>query len=165
MRSLFLPLTLYCISLLCLQIYTLPVANRLDFKTILRQLKEGSVAFPDSDPSPDDVTNAPAERLDRTALWRALLFKNPPSSSQKPASVIDPTVDSVVQEAELNLRSIRVRRNIRSRHHPRGQMMRVECVLGTCQVQKLSHRLYQLVGQNGREESAPISPHSPHSYG
>uniref|UniRef100_A0A8C7Y924 Adrenomedullin 2b n=1 Tax=Oryzias sinensis TaxID=183150 RepID=A0A8C7Y924_9TELE len=47
----------------------------------------------------------------------------------------------------------------------RGHMMRVGCVLGTCQVQNLSHRLYQLIGQSGKEDSSPINPRSPHSYG
>uniref|UniRef100_A0A3Q2DR51 Adrenomedullin 2b n=1 Tax=Cyprinodon variegatus TaxID=28743 RepID=A0A3Q2DR51_CYPVA len=46
-----------------------------------------------------------------------------------------------------------------------GHLMRVGCYLGTCQVQNLSHRLYQLIGQNGREDSSPIDPRSPHSYG
>lgn len=46
-----------------------------------------------------------------------------------------------------------------------GQLMRVACVLGTCQVQNLSHRLYQLIGQSGKEDSSPMNPHSPHSYG
>lgn len=51
-------------------------------------------------------------------------------------------------------------------HHPHhGHLMRVGCVLGTCQVQNLSHRLYQLVGQSGREDSSPINPRSPHSFG
>lgn len=48
-------------------------------------------------------------------------------------------------------------------HH--GQLMRVGCVLGTCQVQNLSHRLYQLIGQSGRDDSSPMNPKSPHSYG
>lgn len=43
--------------------------------------------------------------------------------------------------------------------------MRVGCVLSTCQVQKLGQRLYDLVVQTGREDSAPINPNSPHSYG
>ncbi|XP_037110312.1 uncharacterized protein adm2b [Syngnathus acus] len=47
----------------------------------------------------------------------------------------------------------------------RGQLMRAGCVLGTCQVQNLSHRLYQLIGRSGREDSSPINPRSPHSYG
>ncbi|KAG7320459.1 hypothetical protein KOW79_016312 [Hemibagrus wyckioides] len=163
MRSL-LPLSLYCISLLCLQLHALPVGNRLDLKAILRQQREGSVVYPDSDLSSDDPTRlAPAGPLDRTSLWRAILYKSPPTSSQESANVLNPTGKSV----ESNLRNPRGRRSAHNRghHHQHGQLMRVGCVLGTCQVQKLSQRLYQLVGQTGREDSAPINPHSPHSYG
>ncbi|XP_028934361.1 protein ADM2 [Ornithorhynchus anatinus] len=49
------------------------------------------------------------------------------------------------------------------RHHV--QLMRVGCALGTCQVQNLSHRLWQLMGQSGRRDSSPMDPNSPHSYG
>ncbi|XP_075780336.1 protein ADM2 [Pelodiscus sinensis] len=49
------------------------------------------------------------------------------------------------------------------RHH--AQLMRVGCVLGTCQVQNLGHRLWQLMGQSGRQDSSPMNPSSPHSYG
>ncbi|XP_007123366.1 protein ADM2 [Physeter macrocephalus] len=48
---------------------------------------------------------------------------------------------------------------------PRAQLLRVGCVLGTCQVQNLSHRLWQLVGSAGPHDSAPVDPSSPHSYG
>ncbi|XP_045866674.1 protein ADM2 [Meles meles] len=47
----------------------------------------------------------------------------------------------------------------------RAQLLRVGCVLGTCQVQNLSHRLWQLVGSAGPRDSAPVDPSSPHSYG
>ncbi|XP_022374864.1 ADM2 [Enhydra lutris kenyoni] len=47
----------------------------------------------------------------------------------------------------------------------RDQLLRVGCVLGTCQVQNLSHRLWQLVGSAGPRDSAPMDPSSPHSYG
>uniref|UniRef100_H3C0N1 Adrenomedullin 2 n=1 Tax=Tetraodon nigroviridis TaxID=99883 RepID=H3C0N1_TETNG len=62
------------------------------------------------------------------------------------------------------------KRRSRGRRHANGgggrnHVMRVACVLGTCQVQNLSHRLYLLIGQNGKEDSSPINPHSPHSYG
>ncbi|XP_017513523.2 protein ADM2 isoform X2 [Manis javanica] len=50
-------------------------------------------------------------------------------------------------------------------HKPRAQLLRVGCVLGTCQVQNLSHRLWQLVGSAGPRDSAPVDPSSPHSYG
>ncbi|XP_004438062.1 PREDICTED: ADM2 [Ceratotherium simum simum] len=48
---------------------------------------------------------------------------------------------------------------------PQAQLLRVGCVLGTCQVQNLSHRLWQLVGSAGPRDSAPMDPSSPHSYG
>ncbi|CAH6791337.1 protein ADM2 [Phodopus roborovskii] len=48
---------------------------------------------------------------------------------------------------------------------PHAQLLRVGCVLGTCQVQNLSHRLWQLVRPSGRKDSAPMDPSSPHSYG
>uniref|UniRef100_A0A8C3SZ77 Adrenomedullin 2 n=1 Tax=Chelydra serpentina TaxID=8475 RepID=A0A8C3SZ77_CHESE len=49
------------------------------------------------------------------------------------------------------------------RHH--AHLMRVGCSLGTCQVQNLGHRLWQLMGQSGRQDSSPMNPNSPHSYG
>ncbi|XP_051015378.1 protein ADM2 [Acomys russatus] len=55
-------------------------------------------------------------------------------------------------------------RHLRPRR-PHAQLMRVGCVLGTCQVQNLSHRLWQLVRPAGRRDSAPMDPSSPHSYG
>ncbi|XP_030223218.1 protein ADM2 [Gadus morhua] len=64
------------------------------------------------------------------------------------------------------------RRGPRARRHANHavgrshvHLMRVGCVLGTCQVQNLSHRLHQLIGRRGREDSSPINPRSPHSYG
>ncbi|CAH2275352.1 ADM2 [Pelobates cultripes] len=44
------------------------------------------------------------------------------------------------------------------------RLMRVGCALGTCQVHNLNYRLWQLVGQQGKEQS-PIHLNSPHSYG
>lgn len=131
--------------------------------TILHQIRKGSAVFPDSDPPFEDPTNAPAVPLNQTSLWKALLYKSPPPSSQDMMSTSNPTANSV----KSNQRKPRGRRSAHARnhHHQHGQLMRVGCVLGTCQVQKLSHRLYQLVGQTGREDSAPINPNSPHSYG
>ncbi|XP_036285952.1 protein ADM2 [Pipistrellus kuhlii] len=48
---------------------------------------------------------------------------------------------------------------------PRAQRLRVGCVLSTCQVQNLSHRLWQLVASAGPRDPAPMDPSSPHSYG
>lgn len=57
-------------------------------------------------------------------------------------------------------------RGLRGQRYPhQNQLIRVGCALGTCQVQNLSHRLYQLIGQSGRDSSSPINPKSPHSYG
>uniref|UniRef100_A0A8C5PZN2 Adrenomedullin n=1 Tax=Leptobrachium leishanense TaxID=445787 RepID=A0A8C5PZN2_9ANUR len=44
------------------------------------------------------------------------------------------------------------------------RLMRVGCSLGTCQVQNLNYRVWQLIGQQGKENS-PIHLSSPHSYG
>ncbi|XP_066038684.1 protein ADM2 [Chamaea fasciata] len=53
----------------------------------------------------------------------------------------------------------------RGRRHAGPHLVRVGCVLGTCQVQNLSHRLWQLRGPPGRRDSSPMNPNSPHSYG
>lgn len=72
------------------------------------------------------------------------------------------------EASQIEKRALRTRRHAHSGSrggHHHAQLMRVGCVLGTCQVQNLSHRLYQLIGQSGREDSSPINPRSPHSYG
>lgn len=72
------------------------------------------------------------------------------------------------EASQIEKRALRARRHAHSGSrggHHHAQLMRVGCVLGTCQVQNLSHRLYQLIGQSGREDSSPINPRSPHSYG
>ncbi|XP_040894130.1 uncharacterized protein adm2b [Toxotes jaculatrix] len=100
---------------------------------------------------------------DRPIIWRALLHKEPLPMLSDP--LLDQS-DSVPQEATVWQRGSRGRRHANSsggRGH--SHLMRVGCVLGTCQVQNLSHRLYQLIGQSGREGSSPINPRSPHSYG
>lgn len=74
--------------------------------------------------------------------------------------------DRVLQDTLAWKRRSRGRRHTNGRGgRSHGHVMRVACVLGTCQVQNLSHRLYQLIGQNGKEDSSPMNPHSPHSYG
>ncbi|XP_041794583.1 protein ADM2 [Chelmon rostratus] len=100
---------------------------------------------------------------DRHIIWRARLHKEPPPRLADP--LLDQS-DSVLREAPAWQRGSRGRRHVNGgsgRGH--GHLMRVGCVLGTCQVQNLSHRLYQLIGQSGREDSSPINPRSPHSYG
>ena len=94
---------------------------------------------------------------DGRIIWRAWQHKGLPLLVQS---------DGVPQAPPAGQRESRRRRHANSggsRGH--GHLMRVGCVLGTCQVQNLSHRLYQLIGHSGREDSSPINPHSPHSYG
>lgn len=132
---------------------------RLDFMTKLHELRPKSPGPPDSS---SDLMATQAVFLDKT-LWKALLLRNPTSSFEKPTST------SFVEGALVEkLRGIRRRRSAHPRnphHNKHGQLMRVGCILGTCQVQNLSHRLYQLIGQTGREDVSPMNPHSPHSYG
>ncbi|XP_056272944.1 protein ADM2 [Pseudoliparis swirei] len=100
---------------------------------------------------------------DGHVIWRALLHKEPPPRWS--GALLDQR-DMVLWEAPVWQHGSRGRRHANGgggRGH--GHLMRVGCVLGTCQVQNLSHRLYQLIGQSGREDSAPINPRSPHSYG
>ncbi|XP_055788905.1 protein ADM2 [Salvelinus fontinalis] len=107
----------------------------------------------------------------RWAVWRALLPKGPPRQSNlmpdhegplaKPSSLLPGQNYHLSREG-----TSRGRRHANgSGGRGQGQLMRVGCVLGTCQVQNLSHRLYQLIGQSGRQDSSPINPRSPHSYG
>lgn len=99
---------------------------------------------------------------DGQIIWRALLpHKDPPP---KPFDLLVDQSHNVLPEVPVWQHGSRGRRHAgRGRGHP--HLMRVGCVLGTCQVQNLSHRLYQLIGQSGREDSSPINPRSPHSYG
>nr|XP_040019803.1 protein ADM2 [Gasterosteus aculeatus aculeatus] len=117
-------------------------------------------------PTPSDLSVAVDNHItegDTRIIWRALLHKEPPPRLS--GALLDRR-DSVLWEATVQ------RRGSRGRRHANGgggrghsHLMRVGCVLGTCQVHNLSHRLYQLVGQSGREDSSPINPRSPHSYG
>ncbi|XP_004553326.3 uncharacterized protein adm2b isoform X1 [Maylandia zebra] len=99
---------------------------------------------------------------DGQIIWRALLpHKDPPP---KPFDLLVDQSHNVLPKVPVWQHGSRGRRHAgRGRGHP--HLMRVGCVLGTCQVQNLSHRLYQLIGQSGREDSSPINPRSPHSYG
>ncbi|KAM6936924.1 uncharacterized protein adm2b [Xenentodon cancila] len=100
---------------------------------------------------------------DTRIIWRSLLHKDP---SPKLSDLLLYRNHHVQPEAPVLQRGSRGRRHANGgggRGH--GHLMRVGCVLGTCQVQNLSHRLYQLIGQSGREDYSPINPRSPHSYG
>ncbi|XP_055078474.1 protein ADM2 [Periophthalmus magnuspinnatus] len=117
------------------------------------------------DPSPPASPLSPLmdnhlPHTDKQLIWRALIHKNllPHHHNQVSAE------GQEAVESMGRLRGSRGRRHVNS-VGGRGHLMRVGCVLGTCQVQNLSHRLYQLIGQSGREDSSPINPRSPHSYG
>uniref|UniRef100_A0A4W4G4J7 Adrenomedullin 2b n=1 Tax=Electrophorus electricus TaxID=8005 RepID=A0A4W4G4J7_ELEEL len=113
---------------------------------------EGRIAMETVSRSSVTVSGLVRERL---LVWKGLLNKEPllrhsytlstPTSSPRPRR--------------------RGRRHTLRGTWGHGQLMRVGCVLGTCQVQNLSHRLYQLIGQPGKEDTSPINPRSPHSYG
>lgn len=162
MRALF-PVFVYCISLLSSQLLALPVRNRFDFMTRLHQLREEDTISPDVTERPNTDHGV---SIDRTILWRAILSKSPPSDpTRNQFHIGQPIAGESTKTGEIPRH--RGRRNAHSKghhNHRNAQLMRVGCVLGTCQVQNLSHRLYQLVGQSKRQES-PINPRSPHSYG
>ncbi|XP_077090847.1 protein ADM2a [Siphateles boraxobius] len=162
MRAL-LPVFVYCISLLSSQLLALPVRNRLGFMARLHQLREEGPISPDVTERPNTDHGI---SIDRTVLWRAILSRPPPPDpTGKRLHVGQPKAGESPETGESPRQ--RGRRNVHPRghhNHHHGQLMRVGCVLGTCQVQNLSHRLYQLAGQSGREDS-PISPRSAHSYG
>ncbi|XP_050991386.1 protein ADM2 [Labeo rohita] len=141
-------LLLVCVFLLPLQTLALPLRNRSSFPSKPGKLPEtrGGITM-ETITIPSTALSAGAR--ERRAVWRALLHKGPlPKQTNMPAN--------------------QNRDHLRERRHvfrgSRGQLMRVGCILGTCQVQNLSHRLYQLNGQSGRQD-APINPRSPHSYG
>ncbi|TKS91039.1 ADM2 Intermedin [Collichthys lucidus] len=171
MRSI-LPLTVYCISLVSLQqLLALPAeerpdANRLDLlDKLIDQSKDKASALG----SQTEVT-APSSAPGHFPKWLREFLRHRPASGMKAA--LSNLAWARPTEASLGeRRALRARRHAHSgsrggHHYPQhAQLMRVGCVLGTCQVQNLSHRLYQLIGQSGREDSSPINPRSPHSYG
>lgn len=78
-------------------------------------------------------------------------------------TIKQPLLSTQTMDLMVHLRSLRrKRRRARRLHQPR--LMRVGCSLGTCQVQNLNHRLWQLMGQKGKEDS-PIQLSNPHSFG
>ncbi|XP_023142285.2 protein ADM2a [Amphiprion ocellaris] len=171
MRS-FLPLTVYCISLVSLQqLLALPAeerpdTNRLDLLNKLAgQREDGSL-------TPGSQTNGivPSAAASQYPEWLPGFLRHVPASGAK-AAFPGLAWARPAKALKMEHRALRARRHVHSgsrggHHYPHhAQLMRVGCVLGTCQVQNLSHRLYQLIGQSGREDSSPINPRSPHSYG
>ncbi|XP_054480594.1 protein ADM2a [Anoplopoma fimbria] len=169
MQSL-LPLAVCCISLVSLQPLALaakedPGSNRLDFLNKLINQSDGSASVSQTPDIP-----VPSSAPSRSPKLPPGFLRHQPASGVRAAS---PSLAWARPEgtSQIELRAPRARRYARSgsrgvHHYPQhAQLMRVGCVLGTCQVQNLSHRLYQLIGQSGREDSSPINPRSPHSYG
>ncbi|XP_038612490.1 protein ADM2 [Tachyglossus aculeatus] len=139
-----LPLTLGCISLLGLP---LPggAARRAHGPTLLPRRREPPDR-PGGPRSPPRLLGPPGSRPTAT----------PPRPPPLGGSVRLPRPSRTPRG--------RGRRHVGPRRH-HVQLMRVGCALGTCQVQNLSHRLWQLMGQSGRRDSSPVDPNSPHSYG
>lgn len=171
MRSL-LPLSVYCISLVSLQQLLLalpaqeqPGANSLDLLNELMDQSNDEASPSVSEDVPATTPGQFPEQLpgvqSRRASPRVKTF-SPSLAWALPGNA--PKVAKRVRRARNGHTGARGGHH--NHHHPHhGQLMRVGCVLGTCQVQNLSHRLYQLIGQSGREDSSPINPRSPHSFG
>ncbi|XP_066580015.1 protein ADM2a [Amia ocellicauda] len=172
MRALF-PVTVCCISLLSLQQQplALPVGNSLErnrfhFLKRLQELQESVSTTPgtlsSTKESSNNILEAKSERWRLHPLTKhAFRHRNSKAMSQVDGTPKPDAVPEVMQKLSRGRRHTHT--GVRAGHHP--QLMRVGCVLGTCQVQNLSHRLWQLIGQSGREDSSPVHPKSPHSYG
>ncbi|KAM4553850.1 protein ADM2 isoform 1-T2 [Fundulus diaphanus] len=160
-------LAVWLCSLLCLQplqIQSRDLGAHGHRLSASRNHKESS--YPSFPSTVSDLSAAISNQIpqeDTPNIWRAPPHRDP---SSKFSDMLLHGSNNVLPEVPVRQRWSRGRRHANSggaRGH--GHLMRVGCVLGTCQVQNLSHRLYQLVGQNGREDSSPINPRSPHSYG
>ncbi|KAM3859263.1 protein ADM2a [Diretmus argenteus] len=173
MQSL-LPLAVYCISLVSLQqlLLALPVEERLERNrsNLLMKLsgqREEEVFTPGTQ---DDVATPPSA-VSHSPKWLPGFLSHAAVTGARASLPSLAWARPARGLAAIQRRSPRGRRHAhtgsRGGHHhaQHAQLMRVGCVLGTCQVQNLSHRLYQLIGQSGREDSSPINPRSPHSYG
>lgn len=137
---------------------------RLDLLSTLIDQREDKALASGGQPNMAIPSSAPSQSPE----WLPGFLRHPPVSGVRTAS---PSLAWLAKASHVKRSLLRVRRHAHSgsrggHHYPHhAQLMRVGCVLGTCQVQNLSHRLYQLIGQSGREDSSPINPRSPHSYG
>ncbi|KAJ8261704.1 hypothetical protein GJAV_G00157380 [Gymnothorax javanicus] len=174
MRSLF-PVTLCCISLLLLQqqLLALSVGTRSDRHRLhllkrIQEGEEGEIFTSGTFQNPGASSLSPLQEA-RRDWWKRLLHLRA-SPLRRPTEVLAQNANLPQLRVDVHQRAPRGRRHAHMRgrghhHHHHPQLMRVGCVLGTCQVQNLSHRLYQLIGQSGREDTSPMNPKSPHSYG
>ncbi|KAM4734273.1 protein ADM2 [Anableps anableps] len=156
---------------LCLLLSLLPVEiQSRDLRAHRHRLNVSRIheesSYPNSQPAVSDLSAAINNQIPQEDLQN--IRRAPPhrDSSSKLSDMLLYGNNNPLPMVPVWQRGSRGRRHANSggaRGH--GQLMRVGCVLGTCQVQNLSHRLYQLIGQNGREDFSPINPRSPHSYG
>ncbi|CAK7296986.1 Protein ADM2 [Vulpes lagopus] len=93
----------------------------------------------------------PRSPAPRPVAWKLQQALQPPRRTSRAPATAQPLRDGVHRH--------------RGPRRSRAQLLRVGCVLGTCQIQNLSHRLWQLVGSAGPRNAAPMDPSSPYSYG
>ncbi|XP_049339321.1 protein ADM2 [Astyanax mexicanus] len=137
-----------------------PLRNSLNLSRKLWEVEVGGHMSLETVARPSAAVNEVVR--ERRSVWRSLLHKEPP---QRHSCTLPPHNTSSPAALRRGRRHALAGARGHGHGHGHGQLMRVGCILGTCQVQNLSHRLYQLIGQSGREESSPINPRSPHSYG
>lgn len=143
--------------------FSVSLCHRFSLLGTLKIPKSSFIVIGHAASDPPEVTDHHVTQGDGHVIWMAWLRGE---SLLGPSDPLLGQTDRVLQDTQAWRGRSRGRRHANnggSRSH--GQLMRVACVLGTCQVQNLSHRLYQLIGQSGKEDSSPINPHSPHSYG
>ncbi|XP_039719027.1 protein ADM2 [Pteropus medius] len=135
--------TLGCISLLCLQLSdALP-------------LHQGRSWRPARPRGPPAWLSSSSLQPQHPAPWPAVRMPRQALHVQR-STGLGPAVGQPLRNGP--------RRHLGPRR-PRAQLLRAGCGLGTCQVQSLSHRLWQLVASAGPRDSSPVDPSSPHSYG
>nr|XP_012289760.1 ADM2 [Aotus nancymaae] len=143
-----------CISLLCLQLPSV----------LSRSLGgDGGPVKPRELPARTSNSLQPSHPAPQPVIWNLHQALQPQRGASLALAMGQPLQDGGRQHSGPR-RHLGPRRHS-GPHRPRAQLLRVGCVLGTCQVQNLSHRLWQLMGPAGRQDSAPLDPRSPHSYG
>ncbi|KAM7022744.1 protein ADM2 [Passerculus sandwichensis] len=155
------PLALGCVSFaLCL--LELPHGRALPPRRALpaRSPPERIPALPGAPPAPQPA-GTPRHRapVPRHGPWAAPRHRPPAPRHGRRLVLRHPRWDPRHDPPRRDPRAGRGRR------HAGAHLVRVGCVLGTCQVQNLSHRLWQLRARSGRRDSSPMNPNSPHSYG
>ncbi|XP_072448363.1 pro-adrenomedullin-like isoform X1 [Chiloscyllium punctatum] len=121
-----------------------------------------------------DVTSAFKKRLNAWALSRAK--RDLKASKLKSQGLIGNSQQEFVRTEDVkenfNIQSSSSEAHIRVKRYRHGlprfpqlHLNRPSCQLGTCQVQKLSHRLNQLLNNPEKDNMARWSTWSPNSYG